>query len=706
VTVQCADANGDPISISAGTLPSGLTLATGGIFSFTAPTGTKVSYAIPFIGTDGVGATGSAYLNIRVSSQIPVANDYSWNILARRDTKDYSLNYLTASGANDPDGDVLSFSIVSHTCTNAQSISISGNTLSFSRPYTFSTGTCEIYVKSTDYDTDSITKTVFVNITTSGLVGVGRSITVSKQEGAFFTMTESDIMINDYDPLGGTLVFTAFYVSSGDGCSSASPPSNGFCGNVSPYSPSAGTWRLSQASTDCQTQRFRYQFTSAQDPSQIAYAILDVRFTDCICKKPLDIVFVLDGSGSVTLTNFNLMTKFLKDIVAPLDIGSGNTQTQVGILVFNSGIASQFALSSSRTSVDQAISSLTYPRGNTNIRSAVLRAEQLLLAGRSGVPKMIITIFDGEPNTPCGCDECAVAPEIIQLAKCNSTRYPARTCAHCNADSPLKCNPCSDVLSETKRINARKPGNALGYWRVMSIGVGPYLSNPSAKELIRDLSYDQNLSLSVDWNQLSTVVSTIQSQSCDLVDTSTSSSLFQEGTDIFAYCGQIIGLATSTSYLWTSKASDSLQFTNNEFNPSDSRGNLFQITNCGAFGAKLALQSSASKTFSLWSLQTQKYVDGSNSLSASSSTPSTTTYYFASGTNFPNTNVPTWVYLTIQTSSSRSFYGTDQLTISKKSESPYYLLSVSYNDIAYRVGLPAASAFPTPITNTAQTGAN
>ena len=141
----------------------------------------------------------------------------------------------------------------------------------------------------------------------------------------------------------------------------------------------------------------------------------------------------------------------------------------------------------------------------------------------------------------------------------------------------------------------------------MSIGVGPYLNNPSAKDLIRDLSYNKDLSLSVDWNQLSTVVSTIQSQSCDLVDTSVPSDTFTEGTDIHAYCGQIVGISTGSSQWFVSAEGTQISYTSNAFNPTTSRSNLFQIV-CNNFGTKVNFQTTTVASFALWSLQTEKYV--------------------------------------------------------------------------------------------------
>jgi len=511
--------------------------------------------------------------------------------------------------------------------------------------------------------------------------------------------------LNDNDPLGGTLAFDSFYVSPADGCSAATPPANGFCGNVSPTSPSAGTWKFSQTSVECQTQRFRYKFHSVQDPAQVGYAIFDVRFQNCKCVKPLDIVFVLDGSGSVGQTNFDLMKSFIKQIVAPLDIGNGPTQTQIGIVQFDNRVFEVQTLSPSKTTINSAIDSLYFYAGSTNIRSGVLSAEKMLKGTNSrgaNVPKMIITIFDGEPNMPCSCSNCASGAAYLSTALCQSSRYPARDCNHCTSAAPLKCNPCGDVLAESRRINAKKPGNSDGYWRIMSIGVGPYLNNLSAKNLIRDLSYNKDLSLSVDWNQLSTVVSTIQSQSCDLVDTSVPSDTFQEGYDIYAYCGQIVGISTGSSQWYVSAEGTQMTYTSNAFNPTTNRANLFQIV-CNNFGSKINFQTTNTASFALWSLQTEKYVvRTSNKLYANGASPQ---YYNFRTAGAVTGAVPSLVGLYIQASPEGSYVYNSPLTLSSISSSYFTLVFVSYNDIAYKTGLRAPSTFPVPITDVTKTGA-
>ncbi len=648
--------------------------------------------------SDGIQSSTST-IDINIYHHAPVVNDYVWPLLARRDDNGTAtLNYKTASGAFDPDGDPLTFTVEAAekptpVCTNnkGQVVDVefsfktnSPNDLFLSRPYTFSTGTCTLYVRSTDLDGNYTIAKVTVNVYTQALTGVGRSITVDHKEGTFFTMSEGEIMINEKDPLGGTLKFIEFYQESTD-CNN---PDAGFC-NTPPTNPSSGYYRFSQTSDECQTRRYRYRFQSNQDTNQVATAIFDVRFQKCVCVKPLDIVFVFDGSGSVGETNFQNMTKFAKDIIEPLDIGTGAAQTMVGVVVFDSKIRLQQALTGDRETLDDLFDTMSLPGGSTNIRSAVLKAEELLLAGRGkAVPKMIITIFDGVPSEPCSCAQCKTAPNIGSEANCKSDRYPSRNCSDCSASNPLKCNPCGDVLSETMRINAKKPGHPDGYWRVMSIGVGPFSSNKVARDLIADMSYDANLALAVDWDQLSTVVSTIQLQSCDLVDTSKPRDIFTESAHVKLYCGQIIGLGRAANYNYLYATSTKLFLSPEDFNQVSNRANLFQIANCGSYGTVLTTDS----TFSLWSLETKKYVveSGSNLL-ASSDVPTTVLFGFTEGI------LNTWTNLKLVTTGNKyPVASTTRVTTTTTSDSATILFvrGLAYSKIKYRGDLSTVMAVP------------
>ena len=121
----------------------------------------------------------------------------------------------------------------------------------------------------------------------------------------------------------------------------------------------------------------------------------------------VDIVFVLDESGSVTSTNFALMTSFVSDLVAKLDINSGNTR--VGLVTYSSVVddtvyglfhLNKYIMMAS--SMQNAINNLRYSGGGTNTAGALqyVRTKMLKVdkGDRLDVPNAVVVLTDGWSN--------------------------------------------------------------------------------------------------------------------------------------------------------------------------------------------------------------------------------------------------------------------------------------------------------------------
>jgi len=115
---------------------------------------------------------------------------------------------------------------------------------------------------------------------------------------------------------------------------------------------------------------------------------------------PVDIIFVVDESGSVTSDNFNLVKTFLSKLVESLDIDSGNTR--VGLVTYSDVVSREgFNLNdhSSVTSVKSAIMNLDYSGGTTNTAAALAHVRTTMLTSPKGdrpnVPNVIVVLTDG-----------------------------------------------------------------------------------------------------------------------------------------------------------------------------------------------------------------------------------------------------------------------------------------------------------------------
>ena len=93
-----------------------------------------------------------------------------------------------------------------------------------------------------------------------------------------------------------------------------------------------------------------------------------------VCNRRLDLVFLIDGSGSIEATgrgNFRRCIEFVKTMVSSFSVSP--LRTRVGVALFSSRtwLILDFHQSRSKTTVLRRISSIRYPRGGTKIGRAL-----------------------------------------------------------------------------------------------------------------------------------------------------------------------------------------------------------------------------------------------------------------------------------------------------------------------------------------------
>jgi len=125
---------------------------------------------------------------------------------------------------------------------------------------------------------------------------------------------------------------------------------------------------------------------------------------------PLDIVFVLDESGSIGSTEFAQVKTFLQKLVGRLDIDSGSTR--VGLVTYATTVRTRFDLNDHTTvaSVQSAISRLTYSGGSTNTDRALAHVRTSVLTASSGdrinVPNVVVVLTDGRSSNTSATQVC------------------------------------------------------------------------------------------------------------------------------------------------------------------------------------------------------------------------------------------------------------------------------------------------------------
>ena len=127
------------------------------------------------------------------------------------------------------------------------------------------------------------------------------------------------------------------------------------------------------------------------------------------CKRSVDVVFLLDESGSVGSTNFEESLDFVKNMTKafPDHKLSGKDGTRFGLSTFSSNYKPHFYLSNYTKQSDylSAISSVSYSGGGTNLGRALLviltdqfSEERGLRPEVDGIPRIVIVLTDGKSH--------------------------------------------------------------------------------------------------------------------------------------------------------------------------------------------------------------------------------------------------------------------------------------------------------------------
>ena len=122
--------------------------------------------------------------------------------------------------------------------------------------------------------------------------------------------------------------------------------------------------------------------------------------------RGMDLVFLLNSSGSVGATNYDKVLKFVAKTVSQLDIGP--SATQIGLVIFSSYAQTQFHLNtySTNVSVIHAVESTPYlkvggtntPDGLDTLIGEFNTSSFGVRPAEQGIPRVAIVVTDGKSN--------------------------------------------------------------------------------------------------------------------------------------------------------------------------------------------------------------------------------------------------------------------------------------------------------------------
>ena len=107
---------------------------------------------------------------------------------------------------------------------------------------------------------------------------------------------------------------------------------------------------------------------------QIRLTSLFYFFFCSVCRRRLDLAFLIDGSGSVETSgrgNFQRCIEFVKTVVSSFSISPSRTRVGVALFSSRAWLILNFYHSTSKAKVLYTISRIRYPHGGTRIGKAL-----------------------------------------------------------------------------------------------------------------------------------------------------------------------------------------------------------------------------------------------------------------------------------------------------------------------------------------------
>lgn len=116
---------------------------------------------------------------------------------------------------------------------------------------------------------------------------------------------------------------------------------------------------------------------------------------------PQDTVFLIDSSGSIGSSNFEIQRDFVLEVFDQLIFNNGPSRT--GIIQFETDVTTLHELTDDQTPsvLNDVVNSIDYDGGFTNTPGAVFNAVQMFREQSFDInPKLMVLITDGNPRLP------------------------------------------------------------------------------------------------------------------------------------------------------------------------------------------------------------------------------------------------------------------------------------------------------------------
>ena len=128
---------------------------------------------------------------------------------------------------------------------------------------------------------------------------------------------------------------------------------------------------------------------------------LSLIFTPCLYAMPIDIMLVMDGSGSLSASDYETQRSYANDFANLFTFGPNDVR--MGVVQFSTNAQLEIGLSDNATVVGNSINNMAQQSGQTNHGDGFIAAHNEIQAnGRVGALQAILFLTDGRANRPIG----------------------------------------------------------------------------------------------------------------------------------------------------------------------------------------------------------------------------------------------------------------------------------------------------------------
>mmetsp|Transcript_52282 Transcript_52282/g.114761 ORF Transcript_52282/g.114761 Transcript_52282/m.114761 type:complete len:800 (+) Transcript_52282:93-2492(+) len=133
-----------------------------------------------------------------------------------------------------------------------------------------------------------------------------------------------------------------------------------------------------------------------QDPARLRFQKCNEQVcpADPKCDAMIDLVFIIDGSGSATTEGFEMQKAFVNAFVAKMNLGP--TTGQVGVVMFSGTSNILTGLSSTAADITAKVTAVQWPQLTTNLAGAFKDAQAVLQEGRPDAMSVVFVLTDGD----------------------------------------------------------------------------------------------------------------------------------------------------------------------------------------------------------------------------------------------------------------------------------------------------------------------